>query len=92
MYLPTDLYKTDDAKPIKVKLLKSLYGLKQAGERWKNHLNELFIKNNFKRSIINTYGVYLYGLSNNIKDGVINNNMLYIVILYWYIIYQNHKD
>jgi hypothetical protein len=38
-------------KPVKIKFLKSLYGLRQAGERWNTHLNELFIKNNFKGSI-----------------------------------------
>jgi hypothetical protein len=59
MYLPTDLYKTNDGKPVKVELLKSLYGLKQAGEKWNTHLYELFIKNNFKRSIHDKC-VYIY--------------------------------
>jgi hypothetical protein len=34
MYLPQECYKRENGKPVKVKLLKSLYGLKQAGELW----------------------------------------------------------
>jgi hypothetical protein len=51
MNLPIDLCQYKDSKPIKVKLNKSLYGLKQAGERWNHLLNSIFIKHNFKRSI-----------------------------------------
>ena len=47
MYLPSEHSK----EKIKVKLKKSLYGLKQAGEHWNRLLNSKLLKFGFKRTI-----------------------------------------
>jgi transposase InsO family protein len=44
MYLPQERFKRENNKPVKVKLLKSLYGLKQAGELWFQLLRQELIK------------------------------------------------
>jgi hypothetical protein len=44
MYLPQERFKRTDGKPVKVKLLKSLYGLKQAGELWYQTLRSELLK------------------------------------------------
>jgi hypothetical protein len=63
MYLPKELYynektkeychkdKLNNSGPIVVKLNKSIYGLKQAGDLWYKLLNEEFINLGYKRSI-----------------------------------------
>ena len=43
MYLPPERFKRPNGKPIKVKLNRSLYGLKQAGELWFQYLREKLI-------------------------------------------------
>jgi hypothetical protein len=47
MMLPRELFSDSNGKPIVVELLKSLYGLKQAGEIWNRLLNEKFINLGF---------------------------------------------
>lgn len=51
MYLPLDVYSRPNKKGVKVKLLKSLYGLKQAGELWNKLLNEKLLAMGLTRSI-----------------------------------------
>jgi hypothetical protein len=49
MMLPKDLFCDSNGKPIVVQLLKSLYGLKQAGELWNRLINEKFCNLGFTR-------------------------------------------
>ena len=49
MTLPKDLFRWKDGSPIIVKLKKSLYGLKQAGELWNKLLNEKITDFGFTR-------------------------------------------
>jgi hypothetical protein len=49
MMLPKELFCDSNGKPIIVELLKSLYGLKQAGELWNSLLNEKFCNLGFTR-------------------------------------------
>jgi hypothetical protein len=49
MYLPKELFCDENGKPIVVELLKSLYGLKQAGELWNRLINEKFCDLGFTR-------------------------------------------
>ena len=49
MTLPKDLFRWNDGSPVIVKLKKSLYGLKQAGELWNKLLNEKIISYGFTR-------------------------------------------
>ena len=52
MYLPKDVFFDEQTKaPVVVRLNKSIYGLKQAGDLWYKLLNDQFIKMNYKRSI-----------------------------------------
>jgi hypothetical protein len=48
MYLPFDVYCNKAFGKVKIKLLKFLYGLKQAGELWYKLLISKFIKFGFK--------------------------------------------
>jgi hypothetical protein len=48
--LPVELYQYNN-QPIKVKLNKCLYGLKQAGERWNNFINDVIQQLEFTRCI-----------------------------------------
>ena len=50
MILPTDLYKTEDGKPVKVKFNRSLYGLKQAGYVWNKKFAQDLIDIGFKQT------------------------------------------
>jgi len=50
MYLPTDVFETlKSGRRVKVKLIKSLYGLKQAGDLWNKLLNKQFIEMGYHR-------------------------------------------
>jgi hypothetical protein len=46
MNLPVELY-SNNSQPVKVKLNKCLYGLKQAGERWNHLINEIILSTGF---------------------------------------------
>jgi hypothetical protein len=47
MYLPSDVYRNPDGSKVKVQLLKSLYGLNQAGELFYQNLRDKVIKAGF---------------------------------------------
>jgi hypothetical protein len=49
MFLPKELFRDENGKPIIVELLKSLYGLKQAGELWNRLINQKFCDLGFTR-------------------------------------------
>jgi hypothetical protein len=49
MFLPKELFRDSNGKPIIVELLKSLYGLKQAGELWNRLINQKFCDLGFTR-------------------------------------------
>jgi len=73
MYLPKDLvfYLTGDrTKRIRVKLNKSLYGIKQAPKVWNQRLNDQLVSVGFKRL---TSDVCLY-----IKE--VDNNIYYLIV------------
>jgi hypothetical protein len=49
MFLPKELFRDPNGKPVVVELLKSLYGLKQAGELWNRLINKQFCDLGFTR-------------------------------------------
>jgi hypothetical protein len=53
MNIPPENYKLNE-KPVKVKLIRSLYGLKQAGEVWNSLLNSKLLAAGFTRLIRDT--------------------------------------
>lgn len=66
MTLPTDVYNNPT---IKVKLNKSLYGLKQSGELWYKKLNSVLISLGFKRLAHDTC---IYSFSNSDSHHIVN--------------------
>ena len=73
MLLPQDIFE-QDGLPIKVKLLKSLYGLKQAGELWNTLLNSKLVAFHFRR-LAHDQCVYV---NRNEETGIVTIILLFV--------------
>jgi hypothetical protein len=67
MKLPKELFSDSDGNPVIVQLLKSLYGLKQAGELWNRLLNKQFVDLGYLRL---AHDQCLYIKRNSVKKTV----------------------
>jgi hypothetical protein len=69
MSLPSEAYvDTETNKPVTVRLLRSLYGLKQAGELWYQLLNRLILSQQFTRLIHDNCIYIRRDTVNGVKD------------------------
>jgi len=74
MYLPKDVFLKDSGRRVKVRLNKSLYGLKQAGDLWNKLVNKQFIDMGFRR-LAHDQCVYV---NKDIDTGVITIVVVYV--------------
>jgi hypothetical protein len=70
MNLPPEIYKLSD-KPVKVKLIRSLSGLKHAKELWNSLLNSKLLAAGFIRLIHDQYVYIKHGIETNAKTFVV---------------------